>query len=107
MGISLAGFDVRCLVDTGFSGHLALPESAIDAYGLTYSHGEHVYLADGSGVDLPFYNAVIGWQGYEVEVQVVVTGDKEVLGTGLLAGWELRAQFVEGGRVEVRSIEPD
>jgi hypothetical protein len=52
------------------------------------------------------YDAVIEWQGYEVDVQVVSTGDKTVIGTGLPAGWELRAQFIEGGVVSVGAITP-
>jgi hypothetical protein len=48
---------------------------------------------------------VLLWQGYEVEIVLLVTGDKAVLGTGLLAGWELRDQFIEGGLVTIRAID--
>jgi clan AA aspartic protease len=105
VGLTFGGRERWCLIDTGFTGHLALPSEGLEEYELFFTHEESVELADGTGVLLPFYDAVVEWQGYEVEIQVVVTGDKVVLGTGLLAGWELRAQFIEGGLVTVGPIE--
>jgi clan AA aspartic protease len=101
------GSELPCLIDTGFSGHLGLPPQLVDALRLRYSHKTHVDLADGSTISAQVYDALIDWQGYEVEVQVIATGERAILGTGLLAGWEFRAQFIEGGLVCIREIESD
>jgi predicted aspartyl protease len=77
----------------------------VNALDLRRIDGMEAQLADGSTVLLDVYAALIEWQDYEVEVLVMATGDRPLLGTGLLAGWEFRAQFIEGGLVTVSAID--
>lgn len=51
------------VVDTGFSGHLALSAATVDALGLRRIDGMEAQLADGSFVLIDVYVAVIEWIG--------------------------------------------
>jgi clan AA aspartic protease len=97
--------EIAAVVDTGFTGMLALPRGIVAPLGLVPMLPMVAELADTSAVFLDVFEAVVIWQGFEVEVAILVTGDRPLLGTGLLAGWELRAQFIEGGQVTVAAIE--
>lgn len=61
-------------------------------------------LADDSEVPLPVYVATILWNGVERDVRVLAMGKRPLLGTALLDGRELVAQFAEGGVVTVDNL---
>jgi clan AA aspartic protease len=94
---------VRCLVDTGFEGYIALPASLIARYSLPEARFLAISLADDSLTATALYDAVILWHGEERAVEVMALGDRPLLGTELLGGSELLIQFTDDGEV---SIEP-
>jgi predicted aspartyl protease len=57
--------EVEVVLDTGFDGHLTLPSAAITTLGLNYTGESITTLADGHAVELPFYEAVVLWDGQE------------------------------------------
>src|SRR5689334_10488641 len=85
--------ELEAIVDTGFTGSLSLPQALIDELDLAPIGTVEVELADSTDVSLPSYRATIEWQGYLVDLDVIATGDRPLLGLELLAGWELRAHF--------------
>lgn len=89
------------LVDTGFSGFLALPAAAVSAMGLAYAYHTSVTLADESEIPVPVHSAVVLWEGVEREVRVLAIGKRAALGAALLAEYELSALFREGGPVTI------
>lgn len=93
------------VVDTGFAGFLTLPIAAVAALSLEHEYDTRANLADNSEIQLPVHAAVIEWEGEEREVRVLATGRRPLLGTALLDGSKLVAQFVEGGLVAVGSLE--
>ena len=95
--------EIEFVVDTGFIGFLALPPAAISALGLPYLQDIVATLADGSEIQVAVHLATIRWHGEEHDVQVLATSKRPLLGTALLGGSELVAQFVDGGLV---SIDP-
>ena len=94
---------IEFVVDTRFTGFLCLPQSAVDALKLPFSFDSDAQLADGSSVKLSVHDATIIWNGANIEVRVLATGKRPLPGTELLDGFELTAQFQEGGLV---SIDP-
>lgn len=95
---------IECVVDTGFEGALALPVEAVALLGLPFYQGIFANLADNSDVTVDTYRAKIVWAGQELSVVVLAMGRRPLLGTALLAGKELVAQFVENGVVTLDEL---
>ena len=90
---------IECVVDTGFTGELCLPPDAVAALELPFRYELQVRLADDSALLLRVHNATILWNGAERDIDVLTTGNRPLLGTALLAGFELLSQFRENGLV--------
>ena len=58
-------------------------------------------LGDGSVHRYEIYEADLEWDGNWVPVFVSAIGDGVLVGTGLLAGHEVRVVFEPGGAVEI------
>jgi clan AA aspartic protease len=91
-------------VDTGFTGFLTLPSAAISALGLPFIRRIAVNLADGSTTHVTVHKATIQWHGSALDVEVLATGPRPLLGTLLLDGCELNVKFTEGGHVSVAPL---
>src|SRR5579872_5468665 len=91
-------------VDTGFTGLLTLPPDAVTAMSLPLLHRIPAQLADGSFVEVAIHSATILWKGIEAEARVLATGERPLLGTALLDGSELLAQFREEGLATVDDL---
>jgi clan AA aspartic protease len=98
-------FQVEFVIDTGFTGFLSLPLSAVERLDLPYAFEQPADLADGTTIVIPVHDARIQWQDQELTVRVLATGNRPLLGTAMLAGEELHAQFIEGGMVSVTPFE--
>lgn len=92
---------IEFVVDTGFTDFLTLPSAAVAALVLPFAHRVTVVLADGSTVELAVHVATILWDGAERDVPVFAMGRRPLLGTALLDGYELVAQFRDAGLVTV------
>lgn len=97
----LPDVSIEFIVDTGFTGMLTLPPTAVARMGFPFLHRIPAQLADGSFVEVGIHSATIVWKGIEVEVRVLATGERPLLGIGLLDGSELLAQLREEGLVTV------
>lgn len=95
---------VECVVDTGFIGYLTLPLATAMAMNLTFIRRMPANLADDSVILVEVYAATILWNDEEREVEVLATGKRPLIGTLLLNGNELTAQFTEGGLVIVETL---
>jgi len=93
------------VVDTGFSGFLALPQAAVSAMGLAYAFHTTVTLADETEAHLPVHSATVLWEGVEREVRVLAVGKRAALGTSLLDQYEITALFREGGPVSIDDLQ--
>ncbi len=90
--------DVEAVIDSGFTGSLALPAAVIAAIGLAQQSGGRAVLADGSVRQLDIYAAEVEWDGSWRSVMVAAVGMR------LLAGHELRVVVVPGGVVEISPL---
>jgi clan AA aspartic protease len=96
-----ADFPIEFVVDTGFTGGLCLPPEAVALLNLPFKYEMPVNLADNSEVMLPVHQAIILWNGEELESQVFATGRRPLVGTALLDEHELVIQFTQGGLVTI------
>lgn len=95
---------ISFVIDTGFIGDLALPEQAVAALGLAWLRDIKASLADDSMIVVDEYSATILWHGEELSVTVLATGARPLLGTTLLAGSSMLAEFVETGQVSIERL---
>lgn len=80
----VAGREVECLVDTGFTGALVLPQSLVDELGLhVFGHEEGLQMVGGEETSAGLAVAQIEWLG-EVRMVVVFVKDDFLLGAQLL-----------------------
>ena len=94
---------LRCTLDTGFDGDLALPSGVIEQLGLVPIDILNVTLANSARASMPKYNANISWQERLVEVEVLQTNGESAIGMALLENSIVTLQVWDGGDI---SIEP-
>ena len=92
-------------VDTGFSGDLTLPKSAIEQLGLRWIYRTNSYkVGDGSTSPFNAYAAIIQWRGDDRYITVLESEIFPVLGVGLLWESSLSVDFVPGGDVTIKEL---
>ena len=94
---------LRCTLDTGFDGDIALPPGAIRRLGLIPVDILTVTLANGSRTSMPKYNAIAFWHEQLINVEVLQTEHEAAIGMSLLEDSTLTVQVWDGGEV---LIEP-
>ena len=94
-------FAIEFVIDTGFAGYLTLPATAVASLNLPFSRRIYANLADDSALHTSVHTATIFWEGTEREVEILAIGKRPLLGTLLLDGFRLDAEFNEGGPVRI------
>ncbi len=97
-------FMLDFVVDTGFTGYLSLPLRAVDAMQLPYLEDIPATLADDTDVNMAVHLGRIRWNGGERDVRILAGVRRPLLGTALLAGHEMLAQFQDGGTLTLTSL---
>jgi clan AA aspartic protease len=95
---------IEFVLDTGFEGALTLPPDAVAALGLFPLGQTDAHLADDSYTQIAVHEATIVWDGREVDVAVLAMGNRPLLGTALLDGFNLNADFADNGPVALRHL---
>ena len=95
--------EIEVLVDTGYSGFLALPEARVEELGLVFIGEGRALLADGGQARFNVHDAVVLWDGGARPVEVDATGIRPLVGVGLLEGHRLVVDVVERGQVVIES----
>lgn len=95
--------EVEAVLDTGFTGHLALPGAIIEELSLPSQGVVEASLADGSRVDLEVHRARIFWMGQPRDVEVLASEGDALAGMSLLYGHEVYLDVIEGGSVVIES----
>jgi len=93
--------NVEFVIDTGFTGFLTLPEQDVTVLRLPFTYFTRAYLADQSEVRMSVHEGMILCNGTGLHVNVLATGERLLLGTGLLKGHELVVQFTDSGRLQL------
>ena len=92
------------VIDTGYNGALTLPLSVVTALALTPRAPRTVMLGDASRHLLNFYEAEVVWNGQRRSIQVLCVEGVPLIGTALLQGCKMEADFVVGGPVHILAI---
>jgi clan AA aspartic protease len=96
---------VNAVIDTGFTSFLSLPLSVITELGLPWHFRDVGTLGDGSEVVFEIYKAAVIWDGQIQIIDVAASDAEPLLGMGLLYGFNLQIEAVEGGRVTIERLQ--
>ena len=107
--IAIAGADREfhtepVVIDTGFTGWLALPQNTIDRIGLTFYGSRPAIQASGATTMFDIYSALVNWRGRDVPALVHRTDGKPLLGMALLAGSRVAFDAQDGGGVLIEQL---
>jgi clan AA aspartic protease len=103
-GINTPKITVDALIDTGFTSFLALPRSVIESLGLPWHFSDVGTLGDGSEVIFEVYTGYVIWDGAVQIIDVVASEAMPLVGMGMLYGFKLQVEAVEGGIVTIEAI---
>ena len=92
------------VVDTGFTGQLALPESYANRLGLELNEEISVTPATGQTILVPAGNARIVWQGEQLLVRVAQAGTHPLLGMLLLWNHHIAIDAITNGSVTITPL---
>jgi clan AA aspartic protease len=96
--------EIDFVIDTGFQGALTLPTADVATLQLPLLTRFSVRLADGSIVWVPVHQATILRDRQDTDVAVFAMGLRPLLGTALLDGFNLNADFTDGGAVSLQRL---
>jgi clan AA aspartic protease len=96
--------EVEAIVDTGYSGLLALPTAIVDQLGLVRCGESSVVLADDTSTSFDVYSADLERDGSFDNVIISVLGEQCLVGMEFLEGHELRIQVKPDGSVQITKL---
>ena len=96
---------VEVVVDTGFSGELALPSDLVRSLGLHYIDDIPVFLADQQQRSVRAYEGVLSWHGRHREAVVLEMGSEPLLGMALMLESILTVSCRPNGPVVIEEEE--
>ena len=92
------------VLDTGYSGTLALPNTVCAEMGLRFRRSGAANLADGTPVQLNIYVATILWEGELRRFELYGLDDDPLLGMTALEGYRVCLDIVEDGLVKIEAL---
>ena len=95
---------LECIVDTGFAGHLALPNSVILRLDLGPPETAAVIAANQTRFNLNAYHGIVLWQGRRQAVRIIEAEGTPLIGIGLLWGSLLTAAITDNGAVTISPL---
>jgi len=96
---------VDAVIDTGFTSFLSLPLAIITDLGLPWHYRDVGTLGDGSEVVFEIYKAAVLWNGQNQIVDIAASEADPLVGMGLLYGFKLQIEAVEGGLVTIEALK--
>ena len=94
------------VLDTGYSGTLALPEVFCEQLGLEWDHSQTATLANGASIVVDVYVGRVSWSGVERLVEILAVEGDPLLGLVALEGNRVCLEVTEGGSVAVEGLAP-
>ena len=95
---------VKAVIDTGFTGDLTLPGAMIAELGFTYRGIQEVILGDGSIQTFEMCVGSVIWDGQVRRVEINAAETDSLIGMGLLEGYKLEIEGIEGGAVTIAAL---
>jgi clan AA aspartic protease len=94
------------VIDTGFTGYLALPAERVTQLGLRFLGARVGVLADGRPAVLNAFRAVVQWHGERRTVPTLEVQGAALIGMALLEGSLLTIRVADSGPVRIEPINP-
>ena len=95
--------EIEAVIDTGYSGNLALPPELVAELELPFVIRSRSALADGTVVAFNVHGATVVWDGRPRCIEIDAVGVAPLLGMDLMDSHSLYVEITDGGRV---IIEP-
>ena len=107
--VTIQGFrgrqqDIEAVVDTGYTGWLSLPPTAIAGLSLPWQTFGRGMLANGSVSVFDVYQAKVVWDGRLRSVFVDEFDSSPLIGMALLRGYEYKMQVRARGKVTIKRL---
>jgi clan AA aspartic protease len=99
--------EIDALIDTGFNGFLTLPPRLIAALGLRRLARGRAILADGRDQLFDIHAVTVLWDGQLLTVEADSADTDPLVGMGLLQGYGISIEVVDGGSVQIRCLRRD
>lgn len=96
--------EIEAVVDSGYTGWLTLPPTAIAALSLRWETFGRGVLADGSVSAFDVYQAKVAWDGHLRRVFVDEFNAIPLVGMALLRGYECRMQVRARGKISIKKL---
>ncbi len=96
--------EIDAAIDTGFNDFLTLPPAFIAQLGLLFAAPTQATLADGSIVQMDYYQATILWDGQPRNVLALAANGGPLVGMSLLYGSRLTLDILDGGPVIIEAL---
>ncbi len=96
---------IEAVIDTGFTGFLAVPFGIVSELGLPFVNTSQAILADGSEATLNVYRAAVIWDGELRYVRAYAADTTPLMGMRMLDDHEVTIQVWDGGRVVIQAVE--
>ena len=93
---------IDAMVDTGYSGFLALPRNTINELGLSWTGTTEGILADDTEISINVFRGVIVLQDMRAHIDVEEAGRLPLIGMSLLYGQDFEMRVLSGNPVYVR-----
>lgn len=93
---------IKAVIDTGFTGDLTLPKTAIDDLGFVLRGFQKVTLGDGSVQYFDMYVGAVIWDGQMRQVEIHVAETDSLIGMGLLEEYKLEMNVRPGSECKAR-----
>ena len=95
---------IKAVIDTGFNGFITLPPVIIDELGFVWKSRTGAILADGSETEFDTYRGILVWNRRRHLIDIDESDTTPLVGTALLANFEMKAQFRAGGKVTIKPL---
>jgi clan AA aspartic protease len=96
--------EIEAVVDSGYTGWLTLPPTAIAALNLPWQTFGRGILADGSVSAFDVYQAKVVWDGRIRSVFVDEFNTAPLIGMALLRGYEYKMEARAQGKVTIKRL---
>jgi len=96
---------ITAVIDTGYNGALTLPLALVTAWGLAQGASREVTLGDATRRVCDYYTAHLVWDGQTKKVRVLCVEGDPLIGTALLAGYNMNADFIVDGLVLIGLVK--
>ena len=100
-----ADLEIEALMDSGFSGEVALPMGVVNELGLEYARGQIVALADGSHHRVETYRGSVFFADEWHDVVVYSTGGSAAIGMRLLYGSKIGFEAAPEGEIDCEQLD--